>query len=144
MNLQLVQLALDKYGTREVTGQKDNPEIMQMAADCGFEEYTHDEIAWCSLLVNWIAWKAQYQRSGSLAARSWLTVGAVVTEPEMGDVVIFWRGDPNGAYGHVGLYIGRRNGLIWVLGGNQGNMVQIEGFDPSRLLGYRRLALLTN
>lgn len=140
MNLSLVQVVLDKYGLREIPGNKDNPEIMQMARDCGFTDYAHDETAWCSLLANWAAWKTGYQRTNSLAARSWLSVGTIVSVPEMGDVVVFWRGDPNGALGHVGLFIGYRNGLIYVLGGNQGNMIQIEGFDPDRLLGYRRLA----
>lgn len=140
MNLQIVQIVLDKYGLREVPGTKDNPEILQMAKDAGFTDYTHDEIAWCSMLLNWACWKAGLQRTNSLAARSWLSVGSIVSVPEIGDVVVFWREDPNGPFGHVGLYIGFRNGLIYVLGGNQGNMIQIEGFDPDRLLGYRRLA----
>lgn len=143
MNLQLVQEAINKYGLRAVAGPSDNPEILQMATDCGFTEYIHDAIAWCSLFMNWVCLKALFERSRSLAARSWLQVGTIIAEPEMGDVVVFWRGDPAGPYGHVGLYIGSRNGVIYVLGGNEGGMVQIEGFDPTRLLGYRRLAPVT-
>lgn len=139
MNLQVIQIALLEYGLREIPGASSNPEILQMAKDCGFTDYTNDDISWCSLFVNWVAWKALCGRSKSLAARSWLTVGVPVAEPELGDVVIFWRIDPHGIYGHVGFYIGRRNGLIYVLGGNEGNMVQIEGFDPSKVLGYIRL-----
>jgi len=137
--MQLVQCALSLYGQRDIPGPSGNPVILQMAKDCGFTDYKDDDTAWCSLLLNWVALKTGYQRSGSLMARSWLSVGTLVAEPEMGDVVVFWRIDPNGPYGHVALYIGRRNGLIYALGGNQDNMVQIEGFNPARLLGYRRL-----
>lgn len=140
MNLQLVQIVLDKYGLREIPGAKDNPEILQMAKECGFSDYVHDEVSWCSLLINWSCWKLGLPRTNSLMARSWLNIGTIVSVPEMGDIVIFWRGDPAGPFGHVGIFIGYRNGLIYVLGGNQGNMIQIEGFDPDKLLGYRRLA----
>lgn len=143
MNLQLVQIALSKYGVGSIPGSADNPEILKMAKDCGFTDYTHDDIAWCSMFLNWVAWKAGYSRSNSLAARSWLLIGQEVTAPEMGDIVIFWRGAPDGPYGHAGIFIGARNGVIFVLGGNEGGMVQIEAFGPTRLLGYRRLSLVT-
>lgn len=139
MNVQLVQFALSEYGERALPGQPDNPHILQMAKDCGFADYIHTSTAWCSLFMNYVALKTGYQRSNALNARSWLSVGNIITEPELGDVVVYWRDDPNGLLGHVGLYIGARNGLIYTLGGNEGNMVQIEGFDPGKVLGYRRL-----
>jgi len=142
MNIQMVQVVLDQYGLREVAGEADNPGIMEMAKECGFTHYKHDEIAWCSLLMNWAAFKTGYQRSNSLAARSWLGIGEPTETPQMGDIVVFWRISPDGPYGHVGLYIGTRNGLIYVLAGNQGNEVSIVGFTTEKLLGYRRLSLL--
>jgi len=139
MNLDLIQIALQAYGIREIAGQADNAEIMQMARDCGFTDYVHDEIAWCSLFLNWVCWKGNYQRSKSLAARSWLNMGTLVAQPELGDIAVFWRQDPNSDFGHVAFPISRRNGLIYTLGGNQSNAVLIEGQDPTKLLGYRRL-----
>lgn len=141
MNLQLIQFALQEYGIREVAGPASNPEILDMARECGFSDYTNDSIAWCSLFMNYVALRAQYERSNALNARSWLLIGEPVAELELGDVVIFWREDPNGALGHVGLWIANRNGLIYVLGGNESNQVMIEGFDPRKVLGYRRLTV---
>lgn len=143
MNVELIQTALAEYGERAVAGQSDNPDIMNMAKACGFTDYVHDSIAWCSLFMNYVALKSGLQRSNSLAARSWLSIGNIIASPEMGDLVIYWRDDPNGALGHVGLWIAERNGVIYTLGGNEGGMVQIEGFDPSKVLGYRRLVPLS-
>jgi uncharacterized protein (TIGR02594 family) len=143
MNLSLLQIALAEYGERALPGQPDNPDILQMAKDCGFTNYIHTSTAWCSLFMNWVALKAGYERSRSLAARSWLAIGTSLLLPEMGDLVIYWREDPNGVLGHVGLYVANRNDVIYTLGGNEANMVQIEGFDPGHVLGYRRLSLLT-
>jgi hypothetical protein len=75
MNLQLIQIALQEYGEQSLPGQPDNPDIMQMAKDCGFTDYVHDSISWCSLFMNWVALKAGYGRTNSLLARSWLTAG---------------------------------------------------------------------
>lgn len=141
--MQLIQVALPEYGERALPGQPDNPDIMQMAKDCGFGDYVHDSIAWCSLFMNWVALKAGYERSNALNARSWLSVGASVETPELGDVVVYWRDDPNGTLGHVGLWVAARDGVIFTLGGNEGNEVQVEGFDPSKVLGYRRLVPAT-
>jgi uncharacterized protein (TIGR02594 family) len=143
MNEPLVMRALSLYGLREVSGAVDNPTILEMAKDCGFTDYRHDETPWCSLYLNWVALKAGYERSKSLAARSWLTTGQPIMAPVVGDVAVLWRGSKDGPYGHVGLYMASFNGLLWLLGGNEGNMAQIQGYSPTQLLGYRRLQLLT-
>jgi hypothetical protein len=72
-------------------------------------------------------------------ARSFMDWGQPVQQPQRGDVAVFSRGDPNGPYGHVGLFEGiGPDGKIQVLGGNQGDSVSVAGFDPSSLLGFRR------
>lgn len=142
MNLQLIQFALLEYGVREAPGAASNPEILAMAHECGFADYTDDSIAWCSLFMNYVALKAGYQRSNALNARSWLSVGNAIAEPELGDVVVYWRNDPKGWLGHVGLFVANRNSLIYTLGGNESNQVMIEGCDPAKLLGYRRLVAI--
>lgn len=140
MNTDIIQIALSEYGLKEVAGDGNNPEILQMAKDCNFTGYTADSIAWCSLFANWCALKAGYERSKSLAARSWLNVGAYVNEPEIGDVVVLWRDDPHGGLGHVGFYINKTPTQIYLLAGNQGDQVCIEAFPMVRVLGYRRLS----
>lgn len=141
MNSDMIAIFLSVYGQKETPGTADNPFILQMAKDCGFTDYTHDSIAWCSLTANWVALKAGYERSKSLAARSWLTVGEATDAPETGDIVVLWRDDPKGSFGHVGLYInGHGSPAINIGAGNQGDMINIESFPVTRVLGYRRLA----
>lgn len=140
MNLELIAVALSEYGLKEVPGTGDNPRILEMAKECGFTDYVHDSIAWCSLFANWVCFKAAYQRSKSLAARSWLEIGESTDDPNQADVVILWRDDPKGPFGHVGFPIKRDNVLQYILAGNQGDMVNIEGFGLSRVLDYRKLS----
>jgi hypothetical protein len=43
------------------------------------------------------------------------------------------------APGHVGFYAGRESGKVKMLGGNQGNSVNISAYDSQDILGIRRL-----
>lgn len=143
MNLDLIATALSLYGLAEVPGPGDNPFILQMAKDCGFDDYIHDEIAWCSLFPNWVALKTGYERSKSLSARSWLDYGSPVEVPEIGDLVISWRINPTSPYGHVGFFINSRSSVLYLLGGNQNDSISIESFPSKRIIGCRRLTKLT-
>lgn len=140
MNLDIITVGLSIYGIKEVPGAGDNPFILKMASDCGFTNYTHDSIAWCSLAGNWVAMKAGYERSKSLAARSWLNVGTPVDVPEPGDAVILWRDSPQSWQGHFAFFINSVSNYDYLMGGNQGDMFNIEAFTKDRVLGYRRLA----
>ena len=142
MNSKLIKIASTKYGVKEIAGTKHNPEIINFAKESGFNNVVDDEMAWCSSFMNWVAFKAGAERSKRLDARSWLQVGTPVLIPEFGDVVIFKRGDSDWQ-GHVGLFFNQVGDLIYVLGGNQSNMVNISPYNVSALLGYRRLRKLT-
>jgi len=146
VNITAFDLASRYIGIQEIAGQKDHPLIQWWLSLCGFPTDVHDEVAWCSAFVNGMAWELRLPRSKSAAARSWLTVGQAVAiaDATVGyDVVVLKRGtDPQpgpdviAAPGHVGLYAGAAQ----LLGGNQGNGVRVEPFDPARVLGVRRLA----
>lgn len=141
MNADLISIFFSIYGVKETPGTADSAFIMQMAKETGFPEYVHDSIPWCSLTANWVALKAGYERSKSLTARSWLTTGQPVDAPQIGDIVVLWRDDPHGPFGHVGFYInGYGTPTIWLGAGNQGDMINIESFPITRVLGYRRLS----
>jgi uncharacterized protein (TIGR02594 family) len=60
--------------------------------------------------------------------------------PCLGAIVVFWRGSQDSGLGHVGFYRGENTTHIWVLGGNENDMVQIEALPKSSasfgLLGY--------
>lgn len=138
MNIKLIEIALSKYGVKEIAGEKHNSEIVNFSKEAGFNAVKDDETAWCSAFMNWVAFKAGMERSKRLDARSWLQVGTPTMFPELGDVVIFKRGDSDWQ-GHVGLFINQVGDVVNVLGGNQSNMVNISSFKSSDLLGYRRL-----
>ena len=135
----LINTALKEYGTWEWSGDAHNPRVLQYFHDIGHEWVKDDETAWCSAFMNWVALQAGYEFSGKLNARSWLKVGKEVTEPKLGDVVILWRSSPDSWKGHVGLFVNKIGGDIYILGGNQNNQVNISAYNANRLLGYRRL-----
>lgn len=95
--------------------------------------------AWCADFVNASLEKAGMPGTGSPAARSFLNYGQKVDKPEVGDLVVLTRGDPNSWQGHVGFYE-RTNpdGSISVFGGNTSNAVGSASYPADRVLGFRR------
>jgi uncharacterized protein (TIGR02594 family) len=136
-------LAQRYVGIKEMAGNKDHPLILWWLSLCGLGDGTHDETPWCSAFVNGMAWELRLPRSKSAAARSWLGVGLPVrylTEARPGhDIVIFWRGEKDGPFGHVGFFAGVEGTDVLVLGGNQNDQVSIARYPAERLLGIRRL-----
>ena len=132
---------LKHYGLKEVFGKQHNPEIVKMFHEIGYDWVNDDETAWCSAALNYFCFKLGYKRSGKLDARSWLKVGTEVKVPEIGDIVVLWRDNINSWQGHVGLYISedKATNRIYVLGGNQDNMISIKPYHKSRVLGYRKI-----
>lgn len=139
MDKDLVYKALGYYNTRAIPGDGHAEEVLRMFREAGHAEIKNDEVPWCSAFMNAVAWECGLPMTRSLMARSWLKVGTIVTKPEVGDVCILWRGSKEGIFGHVGIFIREENGIIWLLGGNQGNHVSIAPFSTANLLGYRRL-----
>lgn len=128
---------LAEYGLKEIPGPQHNPEILEMFKEIGFDWVKDDETAWCSAALNYFCKKCGYERSGKLDARSWLKLPVQVLQPKLGDIVILSRGDPNGWQGHVGLFISKDSTHVYVLGGNQGNTINITQFPLTKVLGYR-------
>ena len=131
---------LSNYGLAEVDGPNSNPKIIEFFREIGYDWVTDDSAtAWCSAVVNYFAKKNGYQRSGKLDARSRLKVGERILEPELGDIVVFWRGSPDSWKGHVGLFINQTTEFVYCLGGNQSNEIRISAYRRDTVLGYRRL-----
>lgn len=135
--------AMDFYGLEELPGDDDNPQILEFFDYIGHEWVKSEDTAWCSAFINYLAKKTGYEYSGKLDARSWMQVGSPIITPTVGDVVVLWRVHPNDWRGHVGLFVRDDDKYVWVLGGNQNNMVNIKPYpkqSPSYgLLGYRML-----
>lgn len=129
--------ALKLYGVQEKSGTGNNPTILEWAKECGIKGYNVDSIPWCGLFMAIIAHRAgKPLPKNPLWARDWLNWGVVSPVPSLGDTLIFTR---EGGGGHVGLYVGEDALYYHVLGGNQGDAVNIKRIAKSRLLGAAQL-----
>jgi uncharacterized protein (TIGR02594 family) len=135
----IIEIALSQYGVTEIVGNKHNPQILEYHKTTG--GFSDDETAWCSSFINWCAIQAGLEHTSKANARSWLNVGENTTEPKIGDIVVFKRGTSSWQ-GHVGIYINKIGNTIYVLSGNQSNMVNISGYKESDLLGYKKLKVI--
>jgi uncharacterized protein (TIGR02594 family) len=137
MNEILIEF-LKLYGTKEVAGSVHNPAIVDMFKEIGFDYVKDDETSWCSASLNFICKKLGYERSGALDAKSWLKLPIKVLQPTIGDIVVLWRESPTSWKGHVGLFISWDLNNVWILGGNQSDMVSIQAYPRDRILGFRQ------
>jgi uncharacterized protein (TIGR02594 family) len=125
-------------GLKEVQGAANNPVIMGWAEGLNLD-YAGDDVPWCGLFVaHCIAavLPGEPQPANPLGARQWLKFGRDVV-PQVGAVMVFWRGSRDGWTGHVALYVGEDSAAYHVLGGNQSDAVTVTKISKSRLLGAR-------
>ena len=129
---------LSYYGLEEVPGVEANPIILGFFKNIGQEWVQSDETAWCSAFMNSCAKDLDLPYSGKLDARSWLEVGTpflpnltdlLYTFPD-NSILVHWRVSRGDWRGHVSVPIRAElnKNRIWVLGGNQGNMVNISAY----------------
>jgi uncharacterized protein (TIGR02594 family) len=127
-----VQVALAEQGQAEVAGGAHNPRIVAYHATTGLRA-RDDETPWCASFVGWCLGKAGLKGTGSAAARSYEQWGVHLAQPVLGAIVTFTRAGG----GHVGFYMGARDGKWLILGGNQSNRVSIAPYDPGRMTSIR-------
>jgi len=70
--------------------------------------------------------------SNPYLASNWTTWGKEV-EPQLGAILVFWRGSPDSWQGHIGFYAGESATNYYVLGGNQSDSVTISPIAKNRL-----------
>lgn len=132
-----LDIARKYLGTREIKGPKHNPLILRWWAAIR-APFTDDETPWCAAFVGGVLEECGIRSSRSASARSYMKWGRSVPGPLLGAIVVFWRGSPDGWSGHVGFIAGQdQHGNLMVLGGNQGDEVNIKPFSKDRVLGYR-------
>lgn len=133
----VIDEALKLYGTKEVVGTADNPEILRWAREVDVASaYTDDAIPWCGLFVAAVCKRAgKPVDSQPLWARSWADYGTKAHTPVLGDILVFAR--PGGG-GHVGFYIAEDVSAYHVLGGNQSDAVNIARIAKTRCIAVRR------
>ncbi|BCJ91813.1 hypothetical protein IZ6_25480 [Terrihabitans soli] len=103
---------------------------------------THRRTKWCAEFVNFIEKKVGRRGSGSAWAKSFLTYGKRVSQPQKDDIAVMNRGNPKGRNGHVGYFVGwAPNGKAIVISGNgKGSKVRIAEYPRSRIIEFRRPA----
>ncbi len=125
-------------GLTEAAGAADNPVILDWAKAAEVT-FAHDEIPWCGLFMAHCIGSALPEEplpANPLSARNWLKFGIDVA-PQLGAILVFWRGSKQGWAGHVALYWGQDADSFHVLGGNQSDSVTVTRIARSRLLGAR-------
>lgn len=141
MSEALYEAALRHEGTWE-WADGSNPKILKWFKDAG-HDISDDATPWCAAFVGAMLAELGLPNTGSLLARSYTKYGEDVgmnpSNWRKGDIMVFWRGSPNGWQAHVAIYAGRHGaGKIAVLGGNQRDGVNIADYPTNRLLAVRR------
>jgi uncharacterized protein (TIGR02594 family) len=124
-----------KYlGMKEIVGPKHNPDVVKLWELGKAGNFDTDETPWCAAFVSAVLEESGIRSARTGWSRSYLNWGKKLRGPAYGCIVVFKRGSG----GHVGFVVGRTSsGHLAVLGGNQGNAVNIKAFKRSRVLGYR-------
>lgn len=137
-----LSIARMSAGIAEIPGPASAPVILQWARDIGAPSWYHnDDQPWCAVFFNRVMLAAQlpmalgsrgdqFDRLRALTVSTW---GQSLRAPALGAALVFSR--PEGA--HVGFYLGEREGLVRVFGGNQSNKVGETWIERSRLRSIR-------
>jgi uncharacterized protein (TIGR02594 family) len=128
-----VALAELAAGVREIAGDGSNPRIEAYHA-CAAGGAARDGVPWCGSFLAFCLDAARSPNLGSKRAADWLRFGQKLDGPRRGCIVVL-APQSAGASGHVGFWMGQRDGKVLLLGGNQSDAVCIA---PFRLADVRR------
>lgn len=136
-----MQEALKLLGVTEVVGKGSNRTILSWRdelneAGVKIVGYSDDDVPWCGLFAAIVAHRAgKTVPENPLWARSWAKFGSPVSQPSLGDVLVYSR--PGGG-GHVNYYVGEDATAYHGVGGNQGNAVTITRIRKDRCIARCR------
>lgn len=126
--------ARKNVGQKEIPGAAENPWIVGLWARIKRGGINAESVPWCAAFVGACLEAVGLMSSRFESARSYLTWGVKLDSPEVGCIVVFSRFGG----GHVGFVVGRdAAGMLMVLGGNQGDAVNVRAFGRERVVGYR-------
>ncbi|MFH0756921.1 MAG: hypothetical protein V2B15_06525 [Bacteroidota bacterium] len=154
----ICEAIFDHYAVKEIAGEaENNPEILQFFKELNQSWVKTDETSWCAALVNASLKKGGFPTTEHckwpLAAKSLIAIGERISTPrplgtsfDFVDLCLFYRGRPwkdenpdNFEPGHAGFFIKERGMTVHSLSGNQGNMLNISGYDRNTLEFYIRV-----
>lgn len=129
-----IKAARSKIGIKETLGAKNNPIIVQWLKNLR-SMWLEDSVPWCGTFVAECLREGGYQYPSTwYRAKDYLKMTTALNQPAYGCIVVFHRVGG----GHVGFVVGKdKHGNLMVLGGNQGDAVNIKPFSVDRVLGYR-------
>ena len=137
------QWALLEVGVRETPGKGSTQRVIDYRSISAIPLKGDDsDVPWCSVFANAAFVANGIEGIRSALARSFESNSNFIrlNGPALGAVVTFWRGNPRGGLGHVGFYRAESKSHIYVLGGNEGDRVDVAPFpaqSPSfGLVGY--------
>lgn len=121
-------------GLTEIKGTEHAQEILQFWKDIKRGGIKADSVPWCAAFVGACLERVGIESTRFESAGSYLTWGVPLSEPIYGCIVVFSR---KGG-GHVGFVVGvDEHNRLMVLGGNQGDAVNVAPFTRDRVIGYR-------
>ena len=130
-----LKIAETYTGLSEIRGPKHNSKIIGWLDKLG-AWWRDDETPWCGVFVAHcvqdvgLPYPKYYMR-----AKDWADYGSLLRRDRLapGAILVFDRAGG----GHVGFYVGEDAGHYFVLGGNQGNAVNVMKLGKTRLLASR-------
>ena len=133
-----LKAAWNEIGTRELPENR-GPAIRKYIALAHAGE---EGDPWCAIFANAMLESSGIKGTRSASSQSFRHDDNFIKldGPALGALAVFYRNGRDSGLGHVGFYCGERGGSVWTLGGNEGDMVQIEMMakDSGRfgLFGY--------
>lgn len=135
-----LRVAYAYLGLKEIPGRRHNPRILAWWDEIGAGWFDDDETPWCGAFVGGVLLESGAAiLSGSEAprARAWERWGQPLSGPAVGAVVTLWRGSRKSGSGHVFFCLGKRDGRLVGIGGNQSDAVTVANFDTDRATAFR-------
>jgi len=127
-----VKIGLKEVGTKEIRGPEHDKRVIFYHSFTG--GYSTDEVPWCgSFLAMCMTEAGINPPSTAERALSWIEFGKSSDGPKVGSVAVKKR---KGG-GHVGMVIAEDGEYVYILGGNQGDEVNIRKYKTSDFIDFR-------
>lgn len=133
-DLAWIDEAKKHIGLKEIKGSKHNAQIVMFWKAIKRGGIKDDDTPWCAGFVGAMLESVGIVSTRYESAKSYEKWGLKLDAPAYGCVVVFTR---EGG-GHVGFVVGQdKSGNLLVLGGNQGDAVNVRAFPRARATAYR-------
>lgn len=127
-----------RVGLKEFAGPADNPKVVELFKLAHIGEggvWSQDETPWCAAAVGAALEECGIVGTRSAMARSYerWTNGLQIGLPILGAVAVLDRDPPHPSQGHVAFVVGADRLHVALLGGNQGDAVNVKVFPRQRV-----------